>query len=491
VPNAIAKHYTRAIMGLSALLALLCIVMATSLYRQQVEILELQQQTVRALHAADALGESMIDLSFLLKDQVADVSILHSRIEQNLQEIPRENLSDSQQQLLAILQTSFKEYQQRFDRLPSPQTSGYEAAVSKTVQFLTENTIPACRTFQDLTDDRLDAAGASHALILRELAWGVAAVGVVGSLAGVMLGYVVALGVRRTIRRLQVQLRDTAGMILETQSEIVVTTEGPEQDLDTQIRLLTHEVGAVVARLRQRELEVLRSEQLAALGQLAAGVAHEIRNPLTSIKLLVQGAHGPQATSRLTSEDLSIVEQEVLRMENSLQTFLDFARPPRLERRRVDLGSLVAQTFELLRGRAAKQRVELRFTSPGAPLCREVDPVQLRQVLLNLALNSLDVLPSGGWLQFDLWSDPQGAAELQLCDNGPGISPEISGKLFQPFQSNKETGLGLGLVISRRIVEEHGGTLEQVPRPQGGACFRLRLPPTPEKPEHVVDPVGG
>ncbi|MFN7768531.1 MAG: sensor histidine kinase [Planctomycetaceae bacterium] len=342
-----------------------------------------------------------------------------------------------------------------------------------------------------MTDDRLDAAGASHALILRELAWGVAAVGVVGSLAGVMLGYVVALGVRRTIRRLQVQLRDTAGMILETQSEIVVTSEGPEQDLDTQIRLLTHEVGAVVARLRQRELEVLRSEQLAALGQLAAGVAHEIRNPLTSIKLLVQGAHGPQATSRLTSEDLSIVEQEVLRMENSLQTFLDFARPPRLERRRVDLGSLVAQTFELLRGRAAKQRVELRFTSPGAPLCREVDPVQLRQVLLNLALNSLDVLPSGGWLQFDLWSDPQGAAELQLCDNGPGISPEISGKLFQPFQSNKETGLGLGLVISRRIVEEHGGTLEQVPRPQGGACFRLRLPPTPEKPEHVVDPVGG
>ncbi|MFN7768530.1 MAG: hypothetical protein ACK5WR_09585 [Planctomycetaceae bacterium] len=88
MPNAIAKHYTRAIMGLSALLALLCIVMATSLYRQQVEILELQQQTVRALHAADALGESMIDLSFLLKDQVADVSILHSRIEQNLQKTP-------------------------------------------------------------------------------------------------------------------------------------------------------------------------------------------------------------------------------------------------------------------------------------------------------------------------------------------------------------------------------------------------------------------
>lgn len=491
MPNAIAKNYTRAIMGLSALLALLCIVMAKSLYSQQAEILQLQQQTVRALHAADALGESMIDLSVLLKDRVADVSILHRRIEGNLAEIPNETLSEGQSELLANLKASFEEYQRRFDQLPPSQSSEYDAAVSSAVQFLTENIIPASREFQDLTDDRLDAAGASHALILRELAWGVAAIGVVGSLAGVMLGYGVALRVRQTIRRLQVQLRDTAGKILDTQSEILVTSDGPEQDLDTQIRLLTHEVGSVVARLRQRELEVLRSEQLAALGQLAAGVAHEIRNPLTSIKLLVQAAQGPQANARLTCEDLSIVEQEVLRMESALQTFLDFARPPRLERRRVDLATLVTQTFELLRGRAAKQRVELRFPPPPSPICREVDPGQLRQVLLNLSLNSLDVLPSGGWLQFDLRCDSQGTAELELCDNGPGISPEMSGKLFQPFQSNKETGLGLGLVISRRIVEEHGGTLEQVPRPQGGACFRLRLPAASENSEHVVDPAGG
>lgn len=489
--NAIAKHYTRAIMGLSALLALLCIAMAKSLHSQQAEILLLQQQTVRTLHAADALGESMIDLSYLLTDRVADVSTLHRRIERNLAEIPQDNLSEGQHELLSRLKSSFAKYQQLFEQLPPTEGLNHESAVTHTVQFLTETIIPDCHRFQDLTDDRLDSAGASHALILRELAWGVAAVGVVGGLAGVMLGYGIALGVRQTIRRLQVQLRDTAGKILDTQSEIVVTSEGPEQDLDTQIRLLTNEVGAVVARLRQRELEVLRSEQLAALGQLAAGVAHEIRNPLTSIKLLVQGAQGSRAGSRLTSEDLSIVEQEVLRMESSLQTFLDFARPPRLERRRVDLATLVTQTFELLRGRAGKQRVDLRFHPPSSPIYREVDPGQLRQVLLNLALNSLDVLPSGGWLQFDLRCDSQGTAELELCDNGPGISPEMAGKLFQPFQSNKETGLGLGLVISRRIVEEHGGVLEQVPRPHGGACFRLRLPAALEKSEHAVDPVGG
>jgi len=490
VPKVISKHYSHAIKGMSALLAVLCIVMATSLYQQQAEILELQRQTVLALHAADALGESLIDLSVLLKDRVADVSILHQRIDSNLQELPRDNLSESQRDLLRRLEDSFRDYKSRFDQLPPPESAGYDSSVANAVQFLTETTIPACREFQDLTDDRLDAAGASHALVLRELAWGVAAVGVVSSLAGLMLGYAVALGVRRTFRRLQVQLRDTAGKLLDTQSEIVLTGDGPEQDLDTQLNLLTREIGTVVEQLRQRELEVLRSEQLAAVGQMAAGVAHEIRNPLTSIKLLVQGARQTTIGPGLTPEDLAIVEQEVQRMENSLQIFLDFARPPRLERRQADLGALVTQTFELLRGRAAKQRVELQFATPPSPICREVDPGQLRQVLLNLALNSLDVLPSGGWLKIDLRSDQEGRAELKVSDNGPGINPEMAGKLFQPFQSNKETGLGLGLVISRRIVEEHGGSLENIPSPTGGACFRMRLPAPRETHEHAVDSAG-
>src|SRR5512135_3277537 len=165
-------------------------------------------------------------------------------------------------------------------------------------------------------------------------------------------------------------------------------------------------LGLAIERKRheqdQRERDLLRSDQMATVGQLAAGVAHELRNPLTAVKGLVQ-VNLREARSRgLPADDLRVIEQEIRRMERTLQAFLDFARPPRPERRRMSLTTLIDQTLALVRGRIDKQKVSLQVLRPASPVVVEGDADQLQQLLLNLTMNALDVVPRRGSLEIEL-----------------------------------------------------------------------------------------
>jgi two-component system sensor histidine kinase HydH len=227
---------------------------------------------------------------------------------------------------------------------------------------------------------------------------------------------------------------------------------------------------------RLRERQMVRAEQMAAIGQVAAGVAHELRNPLTSIKGLVQVNLREAAARGLPAEDLRVIEHEVRRMERTLQTFLDFARPPRPDRRRLELSDVVDRVVALVGGRARKQGVALRFLRPDGPARVDGDQDQLQQLVLNLVLNALDAMPHGGSVEIDLRPPRDGYTELLVRDTGPGIAPQILPRVFETFVSSKETGIGIGLPVSRRIAEDHGGSLTAYNLPAGGACFTLRLP---------------
>lgn len=279
--------------------------------------------------------------------------------------------------------------------------------------------IPACRELEQFSSDEVDRS--EHALqrVVAWTAWGLAGVGLVGATAGALLGYVVARGLGRT---------------------------------------------------------VLRAESLAEVGQVAAGLAHELRNPLTAIKMLVQANREDAESQGLPAEDLRVIELEIRRMEERLNVFIDFARPPRPERRLIDLKMVVDQTLALVGGRARKQRVALNFESPPSPVEVEADGEQLRQLLVNLALNALDVMPRGGVLEVEIRPAAGAGVEVIVLDTGPGIPDRHFARLYEPFFTTKETGLGLGLPVSQRIAHDHGGTLCATNRPQGGAQFVLRLP---------------
>jgi signal transduction histidine kinase len=165
-------------------------------------------------------------------------------------------------------------------------------------------------------------------------------------------------------------------------------------------------------------------------------------------------------------------------MESSLRTFLDFTRPPKLQRRQIFLMPILQEVAGLIRGRAEKQGVTVRLEVMNADVSVYADPEQLRQVLVNLMLNGLDAQPHGGTLRMTS-QVVDGDVEIRVLDEGAGITDEMQPRLFQPFASNKETGVGLGLVISRRIVEDHGGTIMGENRDGGGAVFTIRLPKLP------------
>ena len=231
---------------------------------------------------------------------------------------------------------------------------------------------------------------------------GLICVGTMGSLAGLLLGYATARGLRQSIYHLSVRVQDAANKLGQDLPAVSVLEDSDLNHLHEQMRGVVQEIEQVVRDLQQREREILRAEQLAAVGQLATGVAHELRNPLTSIKLLVQTNREEAELRGTPAEDLVVIEKEIRRMERSLQNFLDFARPPKPDRRRMDLTEVIEQTLALIGGRARKQHVEVRFASRVAPVPVDADAEQIQQVLVNLTLNALDVMPRGGVLELDV-----------------------------------------------------------------------------------------
>jgi signal transduction histidine kinase len=240
--------------------------------------------------------------------------------------------------------------------------------------------------------------------------------------------------------------------------------------------------------LHARHREVIRADQLAAVGQLAAGLAHELRNPLMCMKTLVQSARRRGDVAHFDSRDLAVLDEEISRLENLLQAFLDFARPAKPETHDVDIAGVARQTVSLLSKRAEGRNVTIQCRLPEQPLVVQADEAQLRQVLLNLLLNGLDAVQNGGEIWVDArHEDDRSASEesdqpgqpyvcLPVADNGRGLPSQDRDRIYEPFFSTKDTGLGLGLAISQRIVEAHGGKLVALDRDGGGAVFEIHLP---------------
>jgi two-component system, NtrC family, sensor histidine kinase HydH len=460
----------------SVLLLGLCTATAVYLYRQQATTAQILEENVVGRKIDHDLETAVADLITAHRDGSDQVEALHERIRARLAQVQELTAEEEERSLVRQLEHSFTRYHQRWDTRAAPVQASGEEAVTAAMTILETETLPLCRQLRDYHSLRIEQAAAAYRQTVPWMAWGLAGVGSIGALAGLVLGYSVARRLRRSIYQLSVRVQDAAGKLSQPLPTVILTEGGDLHHVNEQMQGVVREIERVVEQLQQREREVLRADQMVAVGQMAAGVAHELRNPLTSIKMLVQANREEAEAHGLPAEDLQMIEPEIRRMERCLQTFLDFARPPKPERRPVSLAMLVDRTFALVEGRARKQHVTLHCTHPTTPVIVEADADQMQQVLVNLALNALDAMPRGGSLDVSLGAPVHGQIELRVRDTGPGIAPKLLPRLFEPFVSSKETGLGLGLVVSRRIAESHGGNLWVTNPPHGGACFVLRLP---------------
>lgn len=227
--------------------------------------------------------------------------------------------------------------------------------------------------------------------------------------------------------------------------------------------------------VRRLEAEVRRQDKLAALGKLAAGVAHEIRNPLSSIKGLTtffadQFSEGSEAKAAA-----GVMVQEVDRLNRAISELLDFARPTDLKRQPTDLASLLTRSIQLVNQDAANQKVQVELDLADDICPVRVDPDRLNQCLLNLYLNAIQAMSGGGTLRIGCDMEDGRSVRIWISDTGPGMDAEHIGKIFDPYFTTKNKGTGLGLAVVHKIIDAHQAHLHVESIPGKGTTMTIRL----------------
>jgi PAS domain S-box-containing protein len=242
-------------------------------------------------------------------------------------------------------------------------------------------------------------------------------------------------------------------------------------------------LGVITDRSEKRRLDqqLVQSGKLAAIGELAAGVAHEINNPLFAILgltefLLKESEAGSKARQRL-----ELIQQTGLEIKEIVRALLDFARENAEERHVIPLEDVIRSTVDLVRRTNAHKGVELVDSYDGSAALVTASPNQLKQIFLNLMANARQAMPNGGTVHVGVHREGEFAVAT-VSDDGPGIQPDVIERIFEPFFTTKRLtgGTGLGLSVSLGIAEAHGGTLTAASEPGRGSSFTLRLPVTPE-----------
>lgn len=245
---------------------------------------------------------------------------------------------------------------------------------------------------------------------------------------------------------------------------------------DDEFAELATSFNQMAASLAREQAALVRSQKLASIGQVAAGVAHELNNPLSVIlgytKLL-------RAESNTNADELRIIDDEARQCQRIVQELLDLARPHRLEVGPVDLAILAREAVDRLDDAGALRDRNVEIVA-NAPVVVPADAGRLRQVIANIVINAAEATAPTGKIIIDA-SAGADAATLTIADDGPGIASNLLAQIFDPFVTTKPHGTGLGLAIAQAIVEAHGGRISVASSPETGTCVSLQLPVSPRE----------
>jgi len=328
-----------------------------------------------------------------------------------------------------------------------------------------------CEQYKNIHTERIIKARKESGLQAKRLrVIAVAAIGIVFFL-GVFLAFVMINHILGPVQRLT----------------LAADREGIKQPAENEIKALSRSVGNLIEDVDQvhGELEksrehLLQAEKMALVGKLAAGMAHSIRNPFTSVKMRLFSLDRSLELSDTQKEDFEVISQEIHHIDNIVQNFLEFSRPPKLKMQQISPSVVVDLVIQLLEHRLKSYDVTIKIIRRQSLPEIQADPEQLKEVLVNIVMNACEAMERGGKMvihEEETFLKPQGrVAVIRLSDNGPGIAESIKEKIFQPFFTTKEEGTGLGLSIATRIMEEHKGWIDVTSKEGEGTTFVITLP---------------
>lgn len=304
------------------------------------------------------------------------------------------------------------------------------------------------------------------------------ALGIGGAVLGLILGWFIARIIINPIYKLVLKVRDAAGSEMV---EHIRMSPGKElEELDEHINRLIRRINKAHEDLQKNRLLLEQSNKFAAIGKIAPALAHEIRNPLTSVKLLIYTMMQEEDLGKEKLHDFEIISHEISRVEGFLQKFLKYARPAKPQIQSVEIEPVIQEVLYLMSAQLKQNNIQVmeNYSTNGTFI--QVDPDMIKQILMNLILNAIESMGNKGELNIQTRIKPDQKnkqfMEISISDSGPGIPQEIVDTLFDPFVKGKDQGIGLGLSISQRIAEQHQGWISAANNSGKGASFTIHLP---------------
>lgn len=294
----------------------------------------------------------------------------------------------------------------------------------------------------------------------------------------VLVFVAVMFGVNRFVTRPVRRVMEAMHAVRNGDLDVRVPVQRPDE-----LGEMAENFNQVVAALRKARSEVearheagmARAEQLAVMGEIASGLAHEVKNPIAGISSALEVVLSEMGDADPHREILVQIGEETRRISGIITRLLDYARPRELRPDWIDLGLLLGDIKAIYRPQCQKQKVEFAVETPPEPGTLFADPGVLRQVMFNVLQNALHAAGDGGHVTFAVEAGTD-TVVFRVSDDGPGIPPEVRARLFQPFFTTKAGGTGLGLAIVHRLVAAMGGTVEVDSCEGRGTCFTIRLP---------------
>jgi signal transduction histidine kinase len=471
---------------LSALVAITLVgglIMVWYTYRMQSLLTEIIDKEFSAFRVSMALETALVNQKGFVSyyflegdpDWLKDLGKYRQMFQDRLEDARTMAETDTERAAIARIEDRYLSYVKEKDRVIAYYKSGERERGAKLHREVRDrffrvldevdayNTIYALR-FQQVRDQSL-----SQARSLRVV-------------AGTAIGLVLVLGLLLAMVLIRQVLGPLRRLALEADRRTHAGVSGPDdevQALSRSVRDLMAEYNHTHVELEKSRESLLQAEKMALVGKLAAGTAHSIRNPLTSVKMRLFSLSRSLQLSPTQKDDLDVISDEIRHIDTIVENFLEFARPPKLTMQPVSPSDVVDTTIRLLKHRLESYNVEVTVHRKQPLPVIQADPEQLKEVFVNLMVNACEAMDGGGAVTIDEDIETGQSGRkivIRFTDNGPGIPRAVRPKVLEPFFTTKDEGTGLGLSIAARIVEQHGGKLGLTSVEGEGATFTVSLP---------------